>query len=207
MRLLSILLSLCITFNVLAASGSIQELERHIDDYQYILTVEWDQKDQKFYDAQTDMFIAKLSELVAKNNLSKEEVLLLSEKKIKDKNAFEAMKLKMSLLDQNISPESLAQTLKESSKDFYSRGASWNGDVAIIVPLALIAILIGFAVWHSLTYECVAWEERYSCSTDEYCASYSYDYDGHSYCSYYKEETFCGWDDVCTKYEKKNKNK
>ena len=205
MRLLAILLSFCITFNVLASSGTIQELERQIDEYQYVLTVEWDQKDKKFYDDQTDKFVAKINELITKNNLSKDEILALSEKKIKDKNAFEAMKLKMSLLDRNTPPEELAKALRESAKDFYSRGASWNGDVAVIVPLALLAILIGVAVWHSLTYECVAWEERYSCTTDEYCASYSYDYDGYSYCSYYKEETYCGWDDVCTKYEKKKK--
>jgi len=205
MRFLSVLLSFCITFNVLASSGTLQELERHIDEYQYVLTVEWDQKDQKYYDAQTDEFVSKLNELILKNNISREEILSLSEKKIKDKNAFEAMKLKMSLLDRNISPDALAQTLRESAKDFYSKGASWNGDVAVIVPVALMAILIGFAVWHSLTYECVAWEERYNCTTDEYCANYSYDFDGNSYCSYYQEETYCGWDDVCTKYEKKKK--
>jgi hypothetical protein len=205
MRILSLLLSFCITFNVLAASGTVAELEKHIDEYQYVLTVEWDQKDQAFYQAQTDAFLEKLSELIKTKGLTKEQILEISEKRVKDKAAFEALKLKMSLLDKNTSADQLAKVLSESSKDFYSRGASWSGDAAFIIPLALAGIIIGYAIWFHITHECVAYEERYSCSTDQYCASYSYDWQGYSYCDYYREETDCGWDTVCARYEKKKK--
>ena len=50
MKVMSLLLSLCLTLNLLAASGPVQEIERQVDEYQHALTVEWDQKDQKFYE-------------------------------------------------------------------------------------------------------------------------------------------------------------
>lgn len=204
MKILSLVLSLCITFNVLAASGTVSELERVIDSYQYSMTVEWDQKDQKFYDTKTDAFIAQVAQVIKKEGLTKDQVLAMSEKRVQDKQALEAMKLKMSLLDKNMSSEELATALRDSSKEFYSKGASWNGKVAFIAPIALFAVIIGYFVWWDATHECVQYEEQYRCHTNDVCVSYSYDYEyGGSYCSVYRQDTYCGWEDVCTKYEKK----
>lgn len=203
MKILSLLLSLCISFNVLAATGTVSGLERAIDDFQYTMTVEWDQKDQKFHDAQTDLFLKKLSEIIKKEGLTKDQVIAMAEKRVQDKQAFEAMKLKMTLLNKNASAEELAVTLKETSKEFYSKGASWNGDAALIIPLALFAIVIGYAVWWSATHECVAREDQWQCDTTEYCADYDTDWDGNSYCSWWEEDTDCGYVSVCTQWQKK----
>lgn len=93
--------------------------------------------------------------------------------------------------------------LKDSAKDFYAAGASWNGDAAMNIPLALFAIVIGYAIWWSATRECVAREDQYKCTTKEYCADYDADRDGRAYCAWWDEETECGYVSVCTKYQKK----
>jgi L-rhamnose isomerase len=47
MKIISLVLALCLSLNVFAASGTHKELELLIDSYQFDLSVEWDQKDQK----------------------------------------------------------------------------------------------------------------------------------------------------------------
>lgn len=203
MKIMSVILSFCITFNVLASTTPISKLERSIDDYQYSLTVEWDQQDKKFYNEKTDAFIAKLADLIKREGLTKEQILAMSEKRVQDKQAFEAMKLKMSLLGPDLSSEELVSVLKESSKEFYSKGASWNGSVAVYVPLALIAIIVGYIIWFNSSHECVAYEERYTCSTTQHCIAYDYDNYGSNHCYMYRDETICGYRDVCVDYDKK----
>lgn len=188
MKLISALLSICLTFNVLAASGTATELERQLDEYQYVMTVEWDQKDQAFYERETKAFFEKLSKALSEGSASKESILALAESKMKNKEALNALKFKLSLLTNVNSQEQLAQALKESSKDFYGKGASWSGDVEIILAAAGIIAVIGYIIWFSKTHECVAWEQRWECRTtnDEY-SSY----------------TTCGWEDYCIDYSRK----
>lgn len=96
MKFVAILLSFLITFNVMASS--VQSLESAMDDFHYTLTVDWDQKDQAFYNVKTDEFIVKMSKLIKENNISREEVLALAQKKMNNSKAYEALKLKMTLL-------------------------------------------------------------------------------------------------------------
>lgn len=60
MKLTALLLTFCFSLNVMASTGTVQELERHLDEYQYALTVEWDQKDQSFYQTQMIMELSRL---------------------------------------------------------------------------------------------------------------------------------------------------
>ena len=75
MRFVSLLVAFCFSLNVMASTGTIQELEKHMDDYQYALSVEWDQQDQAFYDAQTKVFFAKMATLISEGGLSQAEVV------------------------------------------------------------------------------------------------------------------------------------
>lgn len=202
MKFVAILLSFLITFNVMASS--VQSLESAMDDFHYSLTVEWDQKDQTFYNAKTDEFMAKMSKLIKENNVSKEEVLALAQKKMNNSKAYDALKLKMTLLQTNVSAEELSSMLKDSAKDFYAAGASWNGEVVTYAIIGLFVIAIGYTIWFHATHECVKWESVYSCSTYDTCASEYYDWDtGSYYCSWYTQETTCGYDDVCRQWQKK----
>jgi len=201
MKLLAFILSFCLSFNVLAASGTVQALEKHLDDYHYALSVEWDQKDQSFYQAKTKEFFTNLEKLIKEEGLSSEEMISLAEKKMNNKEAVEALKLRFSLLNKNASVEELTKIIKESTSDLYSQGASWNGSVILTTSIVLIiAAAVGYAIWWDKNHVCVAYEEQYVCNSYNNC---HYDpYYGGYYC-HTPGYTVCGWTDVCTKYERK----
>lgn len=216
MRFVSLLVAFCFSLNVMASTGTIQELERSMDDYQYALSVEWDQQDQAFYDAKTNEFFAKMGKLISAKGLSQEEILKLVETKSKNKAAIAALKLKISLLAKNASAEELAQIVKESAKDLYAEGASWNGEVVFSVALGIVLVgALVYSIWWSATHECVAWENQYVCNTYDNCyytggsvgGGYSYDTWGNwvapGYTCYGPARTTCGYQDVCTEYAKK----
>jgi hypothetical protein len=209
MKFMSMILALTLSMNVFA--GSVVELEKSLNDYHYALTVEWDQKDAAFYEAKSAEFFAKMTKLIKEEGLTQAEVLKLAESKM-DKATVAALKLKFSLLSQGSSAEELAQTIKESSKNLYARGASWNGEAILPVAVGLVvAGLIGYAIWWSATHECVAYEQQYVCNTYNNCNTYGGGYDpyygsgyyGGSYC-YGTGYTTCGYQNVCTEYAKKD---
>ncbi len=201
MKLVSMLVALCFTANVFAATGTASALQQTFDNYQYSMSVEWDQKDQAASQEINEKFFGELATLVKDQGLSQTEIQAFAESKIVDKAALEAMKLKLSLLTNVSSSKELASVLSENARDFYSKGASWNGDVALYVGVGvLIAALIGYSVWFNATHECVAYSERWECST----SSGSYDYYYDSYYSWDRTYyTTCGWVSYCTDYVKK----
>ena len=74
MRIISFVLCLCFSFNVLAHPGTVSDLERLFDDYNYSVTVDWDQKDQTFYENQTNIFFEKFADMMTAG-ISEKEVL------------------------------------------------------------------------------------------------------------------------------------
>ena len=216
MRIISFLVAFCFSLNVMASTGTIQELERHMDDYQYALSVEWDQEDQAFYEAQTKAFFEKMGKLINENGLTQDQILKLVETKTKNKQAIEALKLKLSVLAKGASVEELAQIVKEYSKDLYSQGASWNGHVVFSVVIGLVVVgALAYSIWWDASHECVAWENQYTCYEESNCyytggstsGGYSYDTWGNwvspGYTCYGPPRTYCGYSDVCTEYAKK----
>lgn len=164
MRLISALLCFCLTFNVMAASGTVGELEKALDEYQYSLTVEWDQKDASFMTAKTEAFYETLSVLM-ENGLTEKEIMDLVSKKSKNPKEVEALTLKLKLLtDKATTSEELAQVITENSKSFYSTGASWEGYyiVGAVGALAFVAI-IGYSIWWSSSRTCVATAQGQQC--------------------------------------------
>lgn len=193
MKLIALALTFCLSFNVLAASGTIHELERQLDEYQYALTVEWDQEDGKFYSEQTQIFFKNLSILMVEKGLSKDEVVSLIESKITDKTALEALKLKLSLMGEVNSSEELIKVLQDNASSFYTRGASWNGRSIETFALGfLVVAVIGYTIWFGANHTCVAWDEEWKCKSETYVDSY-----GSTY-----TDTVCGWEEYCTRYEK-----
>lgn len=192
-KLMSIVLALTFSLNVFASAAT-QELEKSLDDYQYAMTVEWDQKDQKFADAQTTAFFEKMGKLITDKGLKQEEIIALAEKKIANKQTVEAIKLKLNLIGNVKNSSELNSVLKDISKDMYSKGASWNGDVVLIGGVVVLVVaLVGYAVWFGSTHECVAYDQRWECNSYDHC-------DGYGYCY---SDSSCGWEDYCTQYVKK----
>lgn len=165
MRLISALLCFCLTFNVMAASGTVGELEKALDEYQYSLTVEWDQKDSAFMTAKTEAFYATLSDLMDKG-LSQEDILAVVSKKSKNAKEIEALKLRMEMLaGKATSANELAKAITANSKGLYSTGASWEGS-AILISVGIVAVLgaaIAYGIWFDNNHTCVATAQGQNC--------------------------------------------
>jgi hypothetical protein len=202
MRFISLFVAFCFSLNVMASTGTVQELERQLDDYHYSLSVEWDQEDQKFYETRTNEFFAKLKKLIMEEGLSQDQIMTLVEKKVHNKKVVEALKLKLGLMAGKSSPEELAKIIQDSSKDLYSQGASWNGQVVITVAIGLlVAAVVGYAIWWDANHECVAYESQYVCNTFSNCNYGGGYYGGGCYGGGYY--TTCGNTDVCTQYARR----
>ena len=190
MKLITLFLSLCLSLNVLASSGSIEALEQELDEYQYALTVEWDQKDNAFYEAKTEKFFDSMSALMSSQKITQKEILAMVEAKSKNKKATEALKLKLSLMDKNIPEKELIHTLKDSAKDLYGSGASWIGGIDqeyFLIGLG-IAALVGYLVWFDANYRCGGYREEWECTTTSSGST---------------STTNCGWKTVCAYYVEK----
>lgn len=191
MRIIALFLSLCLSLNVMAASGTINELERALDNYEYAITVDWDQKDQVFYEAQTVDLFQKLEKLSKEQGLLKEDILALAQKKIENKAILEAIKARVALSPKAATNEELAHLLKDISKDMYKQGATWAASRGESAMLTLIfVVVVGYTLWFYSNYECVKKDYRYECNTSSYS-------DGSS-------RTSCGYEKYCSQYEKVN---
>ena len=206
MRIFSLLLAFCLSLNVMASTGTVQEFERAIDEYYYDLSVEWDQKDQAFYDLKTKEFFTNLERLIKEEGLTQDQIVNLLKNKIKDQTMIDALVVKMSLLKNSGSAVDLAKVIKDSTKDLYSRGASWNGQVIWQATAALlVAAAVGYAVWFDANHVCVASEPQYVCNSYNNCF---YGYTDISYGGFYcyggsNFYTICGNVEVCTQYSRK----
>jgi hypothetical protein len=130
-----------------------------------------------------------------KEGLTSEEITKMLEKKISNKEAMKAMKLKLSLMGDVNSPEELAKMVRESSSEFYSRGANWNGTVMVAAGVVvLVAVGLAAAMWWSATHECSAYESQPSCSTQTTCHGTV----PNVSC---RDEQVCFDTDVCTDYD------
>ncbi len=197
--------------NVMAGTAGSLKLERHLDDYQFAMTVEWDQKDLAFKDAKTKEFYAAMEKVIREDGVTQLEVMALMQKKLVSQEAISAMQLKLGLLGNASTPEALAKSLEASSKDMYSRGASWNGEVVIPLAIGVIVVaIIAYKWWWEKNHVCAQWELRDECVTTYWdnrsCTTHT-DSDGDTYetCdSYWQEEdtVTCGPMNYCLRYEK-----
>lgn len=169
MRILSALLCFCLTFNVMATSGSLQEFEKVLDEYQYSMTVEWDQVDAVFMQSKTEKFFASMTALMDKG-MTSEEILKVVAAKTKNPKDLEAIKLKMGLLAKNAENTSeLAGLISENSNEFYSTGANWSGYVYFTIGLGvLVAAVIGYSIWWDSKHTCVATAQGTQCGWTSY---------------------------------------
>ena len=180
MKIMSLVLCLCFTMNVFA--GSVSEFERSLDNLQYSMTVEWDQKDQAVYEKVSQAFFDEMESMMVNGKLSQEEVIAVLEKKVANKKALEAIKLKLALMGK-VSEKDLAQVLKDSSKDMYFQGASWNGDIVTPVVIGVVVLAVGYLIWFHSTHECNSYNTQYTCAnTSEVYGTQCY---YSEYCEFY----------------------
>ena len=142
----SIMLSLFFTLSASASTGAVTGLNQLLNEYQYSLTVEWDQKDPEVRKEITATFSNAAKELLRKNSLSREELLSVVKARVNSPKKLEALELKLALLPEYLSDDQKFIHLLDSI-DSGAEGASWNGDVlakgfAILLVSAMLLVIV-----------------------------------------------------------------
>lgn len=190
MKVFSLLLSLFLSFNVFASTTDLGAL---IDEHQYFLSVEWDQKDQRTLEVQEKVFGQKFEEIARRENITQEDLLKLIEERIHSPELVKRLRLRLKLLPLNPGPEAMKGFLEETKADLYAQGVNWTGDaVTVGIAFALVLITVGAAYLAITskknvdchydpnsygckspgTYVCTSWGQEWRCSTSNYTDIY-----------------------------------
>ena len=181
--------------NSFASVGVADDFARVIDNYQYSLTVDWDQKDQAQHKKITDQFYQDLDLLTKGDGLKMQEIEEVLAAKVKNTKSLESVSAKIALMGKNASREELLRFLDAEVKNMYSVGSSWNGETTVTIGVGVLLIaLLAYSFWFSANHTCVEQaREEWSCTTERYQDPYSLRWiDGQS----------CSYQPVCTKYER-----
>lgn len=118
------------------------DLNKSFDQLNYSLNVEWDQKDEKFFDASVDEFEKNIAEL-QKQGLTNKELIDHTLSKIKDdKTRNEVIAIVEVVNSSNMnSDEARAFVMSKLSKT-YANGASWSGGRMGIKLALLLGIIL-----------------------------------------------------------------
>jgi len=139
-RIISLFLALAFMPQLVLASSA-NGLKQAIDEYSYSMTVEWDQNDPAYSEAQSRLFAQRVKDLI-KAGLSKEEIAAA----LPGIN-LEQFNTELMLIDVK-NPEAVAGFMKKKMASAYSQGASWNGRVVnIIAPLLIVGAIVGLILF------------------------------------------------------------
>lgn len=116
----------------LALASVAPTLKEVMDDFNYSVTVEWDQQDQKFLEEKTQKLNHDIQVLI-ENGLTKEEIVEVS-----------GLDMNVEAIDFK-NPAEVANYVR--THQTAAKGASWNGDVlAIGVVVGLAVLVLAWAV-------------------------------------------------------------
>ncbi len=199
MKVFTLLISLLLSFNVFASTSDLSAL---IDEHQFFLTVDWDQKDQAALELKEKEFGQKFADIAQREKLTQEDVLKVIEQKI------HSPELVKRLRNLKPGPEALKDFLNESRANLYSQGASWNGDATVVgITLALVILTVGaayLAITSRKNVDCHYDPNSYGCKTPENGACTQYGQEWRCSTSNYTDlygqtrtQESCGYYEVC----------
>ncbi|MES2527088.1 MAG: hypothetical protein V4598_08365 [Bdellovibrionota bacterium] len=144
-KLITLMMVLAITTTSAFAQTN-SGLKSAFDELNYSLTVEWNQKDKAFYDAQMKKFNASLKELQAKG-LTNAELIEFVKSEVKDAKVAKDMETAFNMIQlQKMNASQAANYMTETMKKSYSVGASWNGDAVLYIGLGVLLVVVALAV-------------------------------------------------------------
>jgi hypothetical protein len=137
-----------VIFSIQAHAATGNGLKAVIDEFNYSLSVEWDQKDQSFLNAQSEKLTRELQRL-QQSGISNQELMNQVLLEIKDQNLAREIQTTFSMVSLNaMSAKEAQEHIKTAVSKSYATGASWNGSafVGVVAALVLIAgvlVLLG----------------------------------------------------------------
>ena len=171
-----------------------KQLSNAFDSLNFALSVEWDQQDRNFYDAQVKDF-EKTIEGLQNAGLSNVDLINFAKSQIKDKQLSKDMDQLFAVVEANrLSKAEARKFILDTLSKKYSTGVSWTGGrhsyVANLVLILLIAAIIVAAAGGSSSGGGSYYDDGYDCYDDYVCYDY-YDSWGDWWYS------DCYWDTYC----------
>lgn len=199
MKFLTWILLFC--FATQAMSSTVKEgLESAMNDFEYDMVVEWDQKDQKKAEEFSRKFSEKL-EVLYQQGLSNDVLMSYVESRVKDKGQLAAIRASAAFGAQGgNSAQNIAKVLQDNMGKFGNQGASWTGGVAyaaVIAGLLAVAALIVYQLVWNLKHRCAEAQMEEHCGEETVCDDYD---DGE--CEDYDTVYSCSDVEVCLRWEK-----
>lgn len=151
-------------FTVQTNAATHNSLKTAFDDLNYSLTVEWDQKDRSFYNAQMEKFATEVKGLQAQG-MSNQELIDFTLSQLKDQKMAKDLETAFNMVAINkMGAEEAHRYVTDVMNKSYSRGASWAGEVvagviALIIFVAVAAIVAGSAKLEDGCYKVRTCEE------------------------------------------------
>ncbi|MBA2403484.1 MAG: hypothetical protein H0V66_01825 [Bdellovibrionales bacterium] len=137
-----------VLLTVQANAGTNNSLALAIEELNYSLTVEWDQKDQTYYNTKMKAFATTIADLQAKG-LTNQQLVEHVVSTVKNESLAKDVQTTLNMIQINkMSPIEAQKAVKELMDQSYNHGASWSGGAAeAIVAVAFIAIVAYAIVW------------------------------------------------------------
>ncbi len=127
-----------------AATGN--NLKAAFDELNYSLSVEWDQKDNAFYNKAQAKFAQSVRELQAQGMTNK-ELMDFAVSSVKDEKLAKEIQTALSMVVINkMSQAEAHKYVTDMLGKSYNRGASWNGAAGAILTLVVVVAIVAAAL-------------------------------------------------------------
>lgn len=153
-----------------AAAGT--GLKQAFDEFNYAVKVEWDQKDQAFYNAQLEKLKAAVSaaQTSGMSNAALIDAIAAETKStvLRDELRLLATQVELGLIAQD---QLQAEVQKVMSKS-YRQGASWNGEAILLgaVGVLVVVLLVAYVSCVTDPNSVTVCDDYVYCDTwDDYC--------------------------------------
>ncbi len=187
-RMLATLMLSCL-FVVQVNAGTNNSLKTAFDEFNYSVTVEWNQKDQKFYNQAVDKFQKEI-EALQKKGLTNNELISFAKERVLDKKLSKDLDTLLKTVEVNKMSETDARKyVLGQLGSTVSQGASWNGD-GVVVGVVVVALILLIVVAAATPSTGGGYYGGGSSCYDEYVCYDYYDDWGYWY-------TDCFWETYC----------
>lgn len=136
-------------FSIVRASAATGDgLKNAIDELQYNLTVEWDQKDREFYKQSVTEFAHELDKL-QEAGMTYEEMMSFAKSQVQSKTFSQDIDQLLMVISMNqLSGTEARELLNETISKHYVSGAAWSDEVSSVVfglsAVLLLTFFIGY---------------------------------------------------------------
>lgn len=134
-------LVLALSLFTMSAMATTQDgLKTAYDEFNWAVTVEWDQKDPAFYEAKKLEFTRAIGALEAEG-MTRKELIAFTKSQIKDASVLKDLNTALEAVSTNTMTSAQAQEFMLKSINS-AQGASWDGSVIIFTPVGFVVLVL-----------------------------------------------------------------